>query len=120
MTRVGSLGGRRRSYGQRVRQWRSTDRQRRDGAFLAEGLEQTRRGMQVFCIFGLAMLIVSALDSFDAFFTTKRGGLGMSLSISRSIVEAHGGRLWATANRDRGMTFTFSLPLAPDRRVAAA
>ena len=57
---------------------------------------------------------------FDAFFTTKRGGLGMGLSISRSIVEAHGGRLWATGNRDRGMTFTFSLPLVDRRRVAAA
>jgi PAS domain S-box-containing protein len=48
---------------------------------------------------------------FDAFFTTKRGGLGMGLSISRSIIEAHGGRLWAADNPDRGMSFTFELPL---------
>jgi C4-dicarboxylate-specific signal transduction histidine kinase len=57
---------------------------------------------------------------FDAFFTTKRGGLGMGLSISRSIIEAHGGRLWASANRDRGTTFTFSLPRAARKGVEAA
>jgi C4-dicarboxylate-specific signal transduction histidine kinase len=47
---------------------------------------------------------------FDAFYTTKPGGLGMGLSISRSIIEAHGGRLWATANEDSGATFQFTLP----------
>jgi signal transduction histidine kinase len=57
---------------------------------------------------------------FDAFFTSKRGGLGMGLSISRSIVEAHGGRLWATGNADRGMSFTFNVPLAQDGSIAAA
>jgi nitrogen fixation/metabolism regulation signal transduction histidine kinase len=45
-----------------------------------------------------------------AFYTTKPGGLGMGLSISRSIMDGHRGRLWATANPGHGATFHFALP----------
>ena len=47
---------------------------------------------------------------FDAFYTTKPGGMGMGLSICRSIIEAHGGRVWATANVPQGAIFQFTLP----------
>jgi hypothetical protein len=47
---------------------------------------------------------------FDAFYTTKAGGMGMGLSICRSIIDAHGGRLWAEANEPRGVIFQFTLP----------
>jgi len=47
---------------------------------------------------------------FDAFYTTKQSGVGMGLSICRSIIDAHGGRLWAEANKPRGAVFQFTLP----------
>jgi len=47
---------------------------------------------------------------FSPFYTTKTNGLGMGLSICRSIIAAHGGRLWAEANRPRGAIFKFTLP----------
>lgn len=50
---------------------------------------------------------------FDAFLTTKPEGSGMGLAISRSIIESHQGRVWASANSGKGATFHFTLPLAP-------
>ena len=55
---------------------------------------------------------------FSAFFTTKPDGTGMGLPISRSIIESHGGRLWATANQPRGAVFQFTLP-AEDERTSS-
>jgi len=50
---------------------------------------------------------------FETLYTTKSGGMGIGLSVSRTIVESHGGRLWATRNEGPGATFTFSIPCAP-------
>jgi C4-dicarboxylate-specific signal transduction histidine kinase len=52
-----------------------------------------------------------AAQIFEPFVTSKHDGLGMGLSICRSIIDAHGGRLWSTPNAERGMTFCFTLPL---------
>jgi signal transduction histidine kinase len=51
---------------------------------------------------------------FKAFVTTKAGGTGMGLAISRTIVESHGGRLWPTVNPGSGVTFHFTLPTGPE------
>ena len=61
---------------------------------------------------GVGLPAAGADEIFNAFFTTKPQGSGMGLAISRSIVEFHGGRLWATSNDGRGATFHFTLPTA--------
>jgi Histidine kinase-, DNA gyrase B-, and HSP90-like ATPase len=69
---------------------------------------------------GILAVVLSSLPEqqsdqiFNAFFTTKRQGIGMGLSISRSIVELPGGRLWAEKNTGCGAIFLFSLPVAGD------
>jgi signal transduction histidine kinase len=47
---------------------------------------------------------------FDPFYTTKPGGMGMGLSICRSIIEGHGGQIWATSSGQQGAAFNFTLP----------
>jgi signal transduction histidine kinase len=59
---------------------------------------------------GVGLAPQQADQIFNAFFTTKPEGTGMGLAISRSIIESHGGRLWATANSGPGAAFHFTLP----------
>jgi len=79
---------------------RSTFEQRDDGPWAVVAVEDA----------GVGFREAQAASLFDAFYTTKPGGLGMGLSISRSIVDGHRGRLWATANPGHGATFHFALP----------
>ena len=62
---------------------------------------------------GVGIDAASAERLFDAFYTTKTTGMGIGLSVSRSIIETHGGRLWAVSNEGRGATFSFTLPCEP-------
>jgi PAS domain S-box-containing protein len=62
---------------------------------------------------GVGLPAEKAHQIFDAFFTTKAQGSGMGLTISRSIIQSHGGRLWAGANAKQGVTFYFTLPSEP-------
>ena len=62
---------------------------------------------------GIGVPPVGLEAMFERFVSTKSDGLGMGLAISRSIVQAHGGRIWATANADRGLTMHVELPAAP-------
>jgi PAS domain S-box-containing protein len=84
-------------------------RSRRDGlSLLRVEVEDSGRGLD----------LASASRMFEPFFTTKPTGMGMGLSISRSIIEAHGGRLWATPGQPRGATFQFTLPIAGRERTS--
>jgi len=79
---------------------RSTVEDRDDGPWAVVAVEDA----------GIGFGKDEAASLFDAFYTTKPGGLGMGLSISRSIMDDHRGRLWATANPGYGATFHFALP----------
>jgi signal transduction histidine kinase len=65
---------------------------------------------------GVGLPANQADQIFNAFFTTKAHGTGMGLRICRSIVESHGGRLWAANNSPRGASFYFSLPTKVETR----
>jgi len=74
--------------------------------------QRSENGNVLVCVSdtGLGLPPQQADQLFNAFFTTKPHGTGMGLSISRSIVESHGGRLWAASNSPRGASFSFTLP----------
>jgi PAS domain S-box-containing protein len=69
---------------------------------------------------GVGFDIKGADRLFDAFYTTKSGGMGIGLSVSRFIIESHKGHLWATPNSGPGATFCFSIPCIPQGMTAAA
>src|SRR5882724_4750712 len=69
---------------------------------------------------GIGLPLQQPEQIFSAFFTTKAHGTGMGLPISRSIIESHGGRLWATSNSERGASFHFNLPHAAESRRTSA
>jgi PAS domain S-box-containing protein len=89
-----------------------TDRQRE--LVIRSGLDETHRVHVSVTDCGVGISAETANRLFNAFFTTKSSGMGMGLSICRSIVEAHGGRLSASPNEGPGATFQFVLPSQPE------
>jgi signal transduction histidine kinase len=86
-----------------------TDRPRE--LVIRSGQDETQQVLVSVTDCGVGISAENADRLFNAFFTTKSGGMGMGLSICRSIMEAHGGRLWATANVPHGAMFQFTLPV---------
>jgi signal transduction histidine kinase len=93
-----------------------------------KGIDGTRELTLVSQRAGSGQVLVSVSDNgvglpadtepiFNAFFTTKSHGTGMGLAISRTIIEAHGGRLWATSNPGHGATLYFTLPAKIEAQV---
>src|SRR5262249_42651650 len=82
------------------------------GGELSVKSERGENGQLLFSVSdsGLGLPVDKEDAIFDAFFTTKPHGTGMGLRISRSIIESHGGRLWASSRAAQGATFHFSLP----------
>jgi PAS domain S-box-containing protein len=85
-----------------------TDRQRE--LVIRSRQDETEQVLVSVADCGVGISAENAGRLFNAFFTTKSSGMGIGLSICRSIIEAHGGRLWATANIPHGATFQFTLP----------
>ena len=77
-------------------------------------LDQDGRGLISVSDTGVGLPAEKGEQIFDAFFSTKPEGSGMGLAISRSIIESHGGRVWATANSGKGASFHFTLPTAAE------
>jgi signal transduction histidine kinase len=86
-----------------------TDRPRELLIRLEQGDAQEVRVTVTDC--GVGFSADSADRLFNTFFTTKSGGMGMGLSICRSIIELHGGRIWAASHEPHGATVQFALPL---------
>jgi PAS domain S-box-containing protein len=89
-----------------------TDRPRE--LVIRSGQDETQQVLVSVTDCGVGISAENADRLFNAFFTTKSSGMGMGLSICRSIMEAHGGRLWATANVLHGATFQFTLQVNAD------
>jgi PAS domain S-box-containing protein len=89
-----------------------TDRPRE--LVIRSGQDETQQVLVGVTDCGVGISVEHADRLFNPFFTTKSSGMGMGLSICRSIMEAHGGRLWATANVPHGATFQFILPVNAD------
>jgi PAS domain S-box-containing protein len=90
-----------------------TDRSRE--LVIRSGQGETRQVIVSVTDYGAGISAENASRLFDPFFTTKSSGMGMGLSICRSIIEAHGGRLWAAANVPFGAIFQFTLPVDLER-----
>jgi signal transduction histidine kinase len=81
---------------------------------IRSGQDETHQVLVSVTDSGVGISAENADRVFNAFFTTKSSGMGMGLSICRSIIEAHGGRLWAMANVPHGAAFQFTLPVNAD------
>jgi signal transduction histidine kinase len=84
---------------------------------IRSGLNQEGQVLLSITDSGVGLPTESGERMFDAFHATKPQGTGMGLAITRSIVESHGGRIWATCNAGAGATFHFNLPVEAEARA---